>query len=877
MKIPDPTDRTDQADRADQDQRFTMPNNTLLLIDGTAHLYRAFYAIRNLTDPKGRPVNVVFGFAQTLVNLLDKFKPSHAVVVFDAPGPTHRHVAFPEYKAHREKTPEDLVAQIPIVKRLLAAFEITVCEERGVEADDVLATLAWRGRQEGLRPLIFTSDKDLFQLVDDSIRILKPLKKGEYEILDADGVAQHFGVGPGQVADVLALMGDASDNIPGIPGVGEKTAVDLIRTYGSLDQVYAQLGEIGKPKLRENLASHKPQAYQAKELVRVIEAPLELAWEKCRVAPTLPTSAYEMMAELGFKRLLVSAGVSAAPAAGEWSAPLQDHASLDQVLQQAREKGELVIERIQTGLALAASGREAAFLPMTLEQFQTALREGAEWMDALCDPRVKKIGYNLKPLEVALLQSGRACQGPREDLHLIAHLVDLPANRPEDFVSRILGGPPPADRPGVIACAYWLIAHSISGKLKAVDSENVYRDIELPLLPVLAAMEAKGVAIDVAAVREMSGRLGRDMERLEAEIHDLAGCDFNLRSPQQLAEVLFQKLQLNPGKKTKTGNSTSVDVLETLAPLHPLPAKVLEYRQLQKLKSTYLDVLPNLIDPRDGRLHTTFHQVGAATGRLSSSDPNLQNIPIRSELGRDMRRMFIPDSEDDRILSADYSQIELRLLAHLSGDPRMRADFEEGLDIHSATASAIFGVPVEQVTPDMRRQAKTCNFGIAYGVTPFGLSRQLGISPARAKEFIHGFYQRYPRVREYLQGVIEGARRDGYVSTLLGRRRPVPDVHSANRNVREAGERMAINAPIQGSAADLIKLAMVRISDRLRLEGWRSHMILQVHDELLFEGPEQEMPGLKQLVVGVMSQIYPVTVALTVEAAWGRNWMEAHG
>lgn len=857
----------------------------LLLIDGTAQLYRAFYAIKELTDPKGRPVNAVYGFAQTLLNLLATFSPTHAASVFDRPEPTHRHAQFPAYKAQRETVPEGLVAQIPLVRSLTEAFSVRPIEQPGWEADDLIATLARRARREGFEVLIFSNDKDLLQLVGDGVRLVRPQRPGhkDYEVLDPAGVEQAFGVPPDQVAEVLALMGDSSDNIPGVPGVGPKTAVELIRVHGSLQNLYADLSRVPQPKLREKLAAHRAEAEQARGLVLLRgDASLPVSWEELALPGKTPDAAFALLAELGFKRLLLRQGAaSPASSTGTWAQDLRADADPAAVLAEARASKLLAVERLPGGVALAASARSAAWLPFADPDAGSALLDWfglhPEVVEILADPAVGKIGYDLKALATALCRLGRALQGPLEDLHLIAHLLDLPSNRPADFAARLLGGPPPEDKRAVLACAWLLVGRTLRAQLAEKESERLYRDVELPLLPVLADMEARGVAVDSQALSDMAEDLGREMSGLEAEIRHLAGGEFNLRSTQQLAEVLFDRLGLASGKKTKTGRSTSVDVLEQLAAQHPLPQKILDYRQAQKLKSTYLDVLPQLVDPRDGRVHTTFHQVGAATGRLSSSDPNLQNIPVRTERGRELRRMFVPGSPGVRLLSADYSQIELRLLAHFSEDPRMIADFQEGLDIHQATAAEIFNVPREQVTPDMRRQAKTCNFGIAYGVSPFGLARQLRISNQRAKAFIDGFYARYPRVRRYLDHLLTTARRQGYVSTFLGRRRPTPDVSSANRAVREAGERMAINMPIQGSAADLIKLAMVAVAKDLAERKLRSRMILQVHDELLFEGPESEMPELGERVRDRMSGIHPLKVPLVVDVAWGNNWMEAHG
>jgi DNA polymerase-1 len=854
----------------------------LLVVDGHAQIYRAYYAIKALTDPKGRPVNAVYGVAMTLLNLWKEFKPEYLALVLDTPTPTHRHKLYAEYKAQRQAMPEDLRTQLPLIKELVLALGIKVLEQPGWEADDLMGTLAARARQDKLDALLFTTDKDAFQLVGEHVSVLRPVHggKGENEVLDAAGVERFFGVRPDQVVDLLALMGDASDNIPGVPGVGEKTALDLIRTYGSLDGVYASLEKIAKPKLRENLKANRDKAVLSKQLLTIEQdMKLDLAWEQCALPAEIPQAALSMMAEFGFKRLLGAASMprqtEAAPQA-DWVRGLTDDAAVDEVFAAARAGKYLAVEILAHGIALAARPTAAAVIPFVDDNLLATVKAGGAWLELLADPAVTKVGYDLKPLLAALLRAGRTWAGPCEDLHLAAHLLDLPASRPADFISRLLGGAPPEEHPAFLACATLLLARTLANRLKTVQAESVYRDVELPLLPVLAALEASGVSIDSVALEDMSVRLGLQMQNLEKEIQTIAGVEFNIRSTQQLAEVLFERLQLSRGKKTKTGHSTSVEVLEALASEHSLPGLVLEYRQLQKLKSTYLDVLPGLVDPLDHRLHTTFHQVGAATGRLSSSDPNLQNIPVRSDLGQELRRAFVPAGKGLALLSADYSQIELRLLAHLAEDQQMLADFAAQVDIHSATAAELFHVALDAVTPEMRRQAKTCNFGIAYGVSPYGLARQLGISPGRGKEFIDHFYLRYPAVRVYLDSLIVAARQDGYVSTLLGRRRNLPEITSANRNIREAAERMAINTPIQGSAADLIKLAMIRLATALPEKGFKSRMILQVHDELVLEGPEKEMPELKKIVVAIMSGVYELKVELAVEAGWGPNWLEAH-
>lgn len=857
-----------------------MKKNKLLIVDGTAQIFRAFYGIRPLTDPQGQPVNAVYGYTAVMLNLIKQVTPTHLVVAFDRPEPTHRHQSFPDYKAQRQQPPEDLVVQIPVIKNMTEVMRFHGCEQPGLEADDIIATIATQAAQDKSEVIIMTNDKDLFQLVDDRISILRPLRGGAaaYEQLDAAGIKKTFGVAPNHVTDVLALMGDSSDNIPGVPGIGAKTAVELVNTYGSLELIYHHIDQMNKVKLKEKLIVHQALAWQSYQLVQVMKnAELSLDWKTCSTPSGYTKEAVTLMTKLGFKRLL--AQIEQQP-----SAPVQtwfDHFKLlddCELLYQEAMKNKLIsVDCWQGTLLLSAGPQHNCQLALGESTLSAVLQQHPKIVQLLKNETVKKLSYDYKPLLTASYSLKQPFGGEVVDLHLAAHLLDLPANNLERFIERMLGQVPGKEQSGFLSGALIMLADDLMKKLKSAKAWTIYQELELPLIAVLAKMEWVGVAIDIKAVKAMARQFGRELEALEEAIQDLAGVEFNIRSPQQLAEVLFDRLNLAPSKKSKTGHSTSVDVLETLAMQHPLPAKVLDYRKLQKIKSTYLDVLPRLVANDDGRIHTTFNQVGAATGRLSSIDPNLQNIPIRSEIGQKIRSMFIPARPNYQLLAADYSQIELRLLAHLSQDKQMITDFKQGVDIHRAMAAEIFNVGLSDVTTDMRRQAKTCNFGIAYGVSPFGLAKQIGVSLYRAKEFIDQFYSRYPNVRPYLDGTVAMAREKGYVTTLLGRRRATPDIHSANRMVREASERMAINTPIQGSAADLIKRAMINIAQLLESQGWLAKMILQVHDELLFEGPNSEMIELKTMVEQQMSQVYSLSVELVVDATVGDNWRLAHG
>jgi DNA polymerase-1 len=865
-----------------------MPQPLALLIDGTSQLFRAFYAIRELTDPQGRPVQGIFGFTQILFSVMRQERPDVLAIAFDRPEPTLRHQRFAGYKAQREAAPEDLVLQLQRLKALLADLGFAVLERPGWEADDIIATLARQADRANYAVRILSSDKDLMQLVNANIHVLRPRSSGVLEHLDPRGVKDAFGVNPEQMVDFLSLMGDVSDNIPGVPGIGPKTAQSLIAQFGSVDQLYARLHEVSKAKMKEKLELHAADVRLARELIPLATVD-HLPWDPAALRPPqspLTPQAVSTLRGLGFKKILSEFGFEnqggEPPAQRQDQAMYRSPAQMERLApevcwQQARTSGKLGVYLTAQALWCAASGQAVTELPLERITLPGLLAEHPDLRKLLQDPAVAKWGFQIKAWGRTLAEAGILLDGELNDWYLVGQLCAWPRLSPAVMAAQVLRLDPDQVSDAMSAAHFFVGADRLDDHLQAHGAQRVYYDIERPLLPILIAMETTGIAVDRLALQQVSEQLDKEAASLENEILALAGRPFNLRSPQQLAEILFDTLGLASSKKTKTGRSTNVEVLETLAAQHPLPERILEYRQVQKLKSTYVDALPAWIASRDQRLHTTFNQIGTATGRFSSTDPNLQNIPIRSERGKAIRRIFIPQHTDQVLLAADYSQIELRLLAHFSKDPTLCRDFLEGRDIHAETAAQIFKVPVAQVTPDMRRQAKTCNFGIAYGVSPFGLARQLRISAALAKEFIEGFFHRYPLVKAYIQETLELARQQGWVQTLSGRRRIVPDLQSKNRNVREAAERIAFNTPLQGTAADIIKLAMVRVDELLRQRYPQIRMLLQIHDELVFEGPESLVPAAAQAIGKVMQDAYALRVPLQVDLAWGKNWMEAHG
>jgi DNA polymerase-1 len=878
------------------------------LIDGTAFCYRAFHAIRHLSTSDGRPTNAVYGFVMMLEALKKKERPDYLAVAFDAGKPTFRHRQFEAYKIQRKPMPESLIAQLPVIKRVLAAYRIPAFEQEGYEGEDLLATIATRTTHRGIETFLVTGDKDALQLVNSHIKVYNPHVK-DGAILDAEAIRTRFGVGPERVVDLMALIGDDIDNIPGVPGIGEKTASLLLKRFGSLEALYSRLDEVEQPRCRHSLAASRDQVERSRALAQIrSDVPMEIRLQDLKLQEPDWPALRKLFRDLEFKRLLSFLDDEARPAASAGALP-RTHLALG-----AQELKTLVSQLARPcptgiavlgwpsppadghGLAVLAFARpdeEAAWVA-AVEPDTWGTTAGARLAEWLADGTAPKITHDGKTLKRLLGRSGLALNGIVGDTMLAAYLVNPARPSPalhdlvEEYLEDTLGPLPGigAAHPRSLAGAEILgpfgraaaLVHRLHARLvPALESQGLnalYAELELPLTGVLATMEATGIAVDLAHLKGLSASMQAKLASLRAEIFTLAGSEFNLNSPKQLAQVLFEQLKLPVIKRGKTGPSTDSDVLQQLAAHHPLPERLIHYRELAKLVSTYVEALPQLADPKTGRLHTSFNQTATATGRLSSSDPNLQNIPIKTELGRSIRKAFVPGIPDGALLSADYSQIELRILAHLSGDERLIEAFRQERDIHRFTASLIYGLPESEIQPEQRNAMKAINYGILYGMTSHGLSKELGVPFEESQAFIQAYFERYPKVRGWLDAQIGRAKRNGFVQTLLGRRRYIPELASPDPVIRQLGERMAVNAPIQGTAADLIKRAMVQLAERLERERLTSRMVLQVHDELVFEVPREELRPLAALVRQVMEGAMALTVPLTVTVKAGPNWLD---
>lgn len=879
-------------------------NPLLALVDGSNYLYRAYYGIPALTNSKGFPTNAIYGFTTMLMKLLRDLNPDYVVVTFDLKGPTTRHGEFEDYKATRKSMPDDLIPQVPFVKDVVRGFSVCIMEKQGIEADDLIGALTVQASEKGWRTAIISGDKDLMQLIGDSVTMVDTMKDKTYDVA---AVKEKFGVGPEKVVEILGLMGDTSDNIPGVPGIGPKTAKRLIEEYGSVEAVIENAEKLHNVKLRESFRQHAEQARLSRQLALIRkDIDIDFNWQDAARREPDKELLTRLFSEFEFSSLLQQIKANAAKPVKECSV-VADRATLDKLIAKLRDRSEIACEIIWeknppqelVGMTLSV-GDESFYIPFGHANAKTQLEPKdvfAALATVFTNTEIKKYVYDLK---TALVSLENLEVRPGDDLQLAAYLLN-PARRsygldeigweylhehipaPND----VAGGKGktyplalvPVDRMAVYAGqrsdAILTLAPALDEKLKEAGATSLYRDLEMPLLYTLAAMEKKGVLVDTALLQQMSEELEQLLSLSETKIHRLAGEKFNINSPKQLQAILFEKLKLPKGKKTKEGYSTDVDVLSDLARSHELPAEILAYRSLSKLKSTYVDALPALINPKTGRIHTSYNQTVAATGRLSSSNPNLQNIPIRTLEGKRVRQAFIA-APDCVLISADYSQIELRVLAHLSEDKTLLAAFASDEDIHTRTASDVFGVFPQMVSPDMRRQAKVINFGILYGMSAFGLAKELGVSQKIAQAYIDGYFARYQKVRDYLDGILESARRDGFVCTLLNRRRYLPELKSNVPAIRQFAERMAINAPIQGSAADLIKIAMVNIDRLLTKNNLTASLIMQVHDELVVEAPVKEKEEVMALVKREMEEVIKLKVPLKVEIAVGKNWDEAH-
>ena len=896
-------------------------SDRLFVIDGMAYAFRSYYAIKNLRDSKGRPTNAVFGFARVLLKILRENEPTHMVMVFDAPGKTFRDDMYPEYKANRDETPAELIAQFPVIDRLVEAFDIPILRVPGVEADDVIGTLAKRAQAENIEAVLVTGDKDILQAVDDGVKVYDP-NKGEIGLwYGPEEVKQRFGVPPDRVIDALGLMGDSADNVPGVRGIGEKTAHKLLEKYGSIEGIYENLDEL-KGKQKEKLAEDRDIAFLSRELVTLkTDVVLDERLEDFRCVELDHAKLANIFAELEFRSLHEEFAEEAPQEEEQRDYRLVLTATeLDSAIEEMRAAGLFAVDTETTsvnpmqadlvGVSMSCGDGTGYYIPvayqpdlLTATDLPSSILPKEESLAALRplleDPGIGKVGHNIKYDLIVLRRAGVELRGIRMDTMVASYLTNpsrLRHNLAEVSlqylrlqmtpISGLIGKGSKAitfDKvPLESACDYacedadvtWRLNGVFRSSLRERELETLYEEVELPLIGVLARMEMAGIAIDENLFRELRKEIGVRLETVEAEIFELAGGPFQINSPKQLQVILFETLKLPPKRKTKTGYSTDVEVLEQLKEEHPLPGKVLEYRTLEKLRGTYVEALPKLVNRETGRIHTSYNQAVAATGRLSSSDPNLQNIPVRTELGKRIREGFIPGEPGEKLISADYSQIELRILAHLSEDENLRKAFENDEDIHRDTAARIFEVEPGSVSSDMRRQAKAVNFGIVYGISAFGLARNIGVSNAEAAKFIEHYFELYPGVKTWMEQTKEQAKTSGYVTTLLNRRRYIPELESSDANTRRAAERVAINTPVQGTAADIIKIAMIRLDEALAKTS--SRLLLQVHDELVAEGPAEECEDTAALMKDVMEGALILSVPLKVDIGIGNNWAEIH-
>jgi DNA polymerase-1 len=900
-----------------------MKKPLLVLFDGNALIHRAFHALPPLTVSKtGEMVSAVYGFALMLLKVINELKPTHYAIAFDMKAPTFRHQLFHEYKAHRPPAPEELINQLGRVRQLVEAFRIPIFELEGYEADDILGTLSHQASNQDIDTVIVSGDADTMQLVSPRVRVLYPPRKGfsDTMLYDEAAVMQKYGVKPEQITDFKALTGDSSDNIPGVPGIGPVNAAKLLKQFGSVEQIYDHIDEVAPARFQTILRENEAIARQSKELATIVtQTPVTLNLDECQAGQYDRRRVTELFRELEFASLLPrlpqieaekTAEVETKPPQGDYHT-VNTTPTLDELVNRlsAAKSFALDIETTSldpmsaqlVGISLSPAPGEAYYIPvghvglgqieqLPLEQVIARLKPLLE------DNALAKLTHNGKYDTTVLAEYGIAVKNLTFDSMLAAYLLGEKSLglKTLAFSKLAIEMTPIADLIGsgakqismsqveiARAADYACADADMTGRLKAMLEPELHRhglwqlfaEVELPLMPVLVHMERNGIALDTELLQQMSHRLGEQLLKLEAEVYNSVGHQFNINSPQQLSTVLFEELRLPPQRKTKGSYSTGASVLEELRGTHPVIEFILDYRQLSKIRSTYIDALPSLVNPKTRRVHTSFNQTRTATGRLSSSEPNLQNIPVRGELGKEVRQAFIAPP-GSYLLATDYSQIDLRALAHLSQDKSLLDAFRGDEDIHTATAAQVFGVEPSAVTPDMRRVAKTVNFGVIYGMSDYGLEQATGLSREEAAQFIAAYFEKYPGVKKYLESTKEQARKLGYVQTILGRRRSIPEINSSNRQVREAAERMAINMPVQGTSADIIKVAMINLDREIEKRRLKSKMLLQVHDELIFEVPETELEEMRQLAPEIMSTALKLSVPLKVDIKAGRNWGE---
>ncbi len=833
------------------------------LLDATAFCYRAFYALGGLSTSYGQPTNAIYGFVNMLNKLLKEKKPKYLAICFDVSRKTFRQARYAGYKLERPAMPDTLSSQIPIIKEIVKVYNIAYFEKEGFEADDIIATLAKRLEDLSFLVTIVSSDKDTLQLVDDKITVFSPYKE-KGTAYSKETILARYGVEPKKIVDLLALMGDEVDNIPGVSGIGEKTAVKLIKDFKSVDNLIKNLDKIEAPNLREAIKDNIENINLSRDLAQLdADVPLDFSLEDLRVEPPDYKELYNIFKRLEFKRLLKDL-------------PVNQQMDLDTV-------GNFKLDDIKDFLNSMKDDEVILSCSYATEELYLFTKERTycktkinEAVSVLRDPKVKKIGYDLKKLKLFLKRRNIDLKNLYYDVMLAAYIINPSKSDYAlesiawDYLSLALKELEAAGASEVIL----KLKSILDNKLKEGSLDTLFYSIEMPLIDVLVDMESNGVKVDKDILKDISKDLEKRLIKLIEEIYDLAARQFNINSPKQLRDVLFDKLKLPVIKKTKTGPSTNEDVLRQLAKHHRLPVLLLEYRQLTKLKSTYIDTLPSLVNPKTERIHTSFSQVATETGRLACSQPNLQNIPIKTEIGKRIRRAIVAQDNQDYLVSADYSQIELRLLAHLSKDSALVSAFKNDKDIHKSTAALIYGIDEAQVTDSMREVAKRINFGIIYGLSAFGLAQDLEISQDQARAFIDAYFVRYPKVKEFIQAQITQAKKDGFVTTLLGRRRYIPEIENKNSTIRSLAERQAINTPIQGSAADLIKQAMIDIYNTMKNKDFLSKMILQIHDELLFEVDQRELDAIVALIKDKMENVYRLDIPVKVVIKKGKNWLE---
>jgi DNA polymerase-1 len=905
----------------------------LFLLDGTALAYRSFFALQRsgLTTPEGKPSGATYGFTMTLRKILEEEKPDRIAVAFDPPGPTFRHKMYSEYKATREKMPDELVSQLEPIRECVRAHGVPIFEVKGFEADDVIGTLATQASREGWEVRIVTGDKDFMQLVDERVLLHNVFKTGSDLVVEGlEAVKEKFGTTPDHVVDVLAVMGDSSDNVPGVHGIGEKGAIKLIAEFGSVDGVIENLDRV-KGKAQEYIRRDLEQLKLSRELVTIDRnVPLDPGLEGIGPVEPDPKKLVHFFQSMGFQSLVKKVAEGSRDAEPRDYHLVRTEDELDAMIAELSKAGAFAVDTETTslfpmqaelvGVSLSASPMRAFYVPFNAEPPVVAPGKGgksakeallAKLTPLLTDTKLRRTGQNTKYDWLVFVSNGLHLPPPDFDTMIASYCVAGTSRRhgidelaltyfdlKKIPTSALIGTGKneitmdrvPVEKVAEYACedadVAWRLAGLLEKELKDTGSEALFRDLEMPLVPVLAAMEERGIRLDTSVLAEIAEGCERDMKAALAEIHRLAGSEFNVNSTKALGEVLFEKLKIQDAagvkrvRRTQTGFATDHATLEEHYGDVPIVQKLLEYREVQKLASTYLEPLPTYVNPKTGRVHCSFSQVSAATGRLASSDPNLQNIPVRTERGRELRRAFVPRAKDDRgewvLLSADYSQVELRVLAHLCGDPGLVKAFAEDKDIHTETAATVFGIMPGLVTREMRSRAKAINFGLLYGMGPARLARDTGLSVPEARQFIEKYFQSFPKVRGWIDATLEKARTEGYVETLLGRKRRFPELASGDSRMRSFAENAAVNTPVQGSAADVIKKAMIVLEEKLEKSKLAGRMLLQVHDELLLEVPEGELEETRELVRDCMMNAVPLRVPLKIDFGHGKNWLEAH-